>query len=210
MSRQAKDIIIIGYSGHALVVIDLFLQSGRTIVGYCDKEEKSDNPYYLPYLGSENSQKARVALRDAEYFVAIGNNSIRKLLQESLPGTAAICLDVSARLGIGAEYSSGCLIGVNTVVNPFAKIGRGAIINTAAVVEHECVIGDFAHIAPGAVLAGNVTVGEGAFVGAGAVVKQGVSIGDWAVIGAGAVVIRNVPAGATVVGNPARELPQPR
>ncbi|MBK1707431.1 acyltransferase [Halochromatium glycolicum] len=38
----------------------------------------------------------------------------------------------------------------------------------------------------------------------GAVILPGLTIGERAVVGAGAVVTRSVPAGATVVGNPAR------
>jgi len=45
-----------------------------------------------------------------------------------------------------------------------------------------------------------------AAVGTGAVILPGVTIGVEAVVGAGAVVTRDVPDGATVVGNPAREL----
>ena len=47
---------------------------------------------------------------------------------------------------------------------------------------------------------------RGATVGAGAVLLPGVRIGQGALIGAGAVVVDDVPGGATVVGNPAREV----
>ena len=49
-----------------------------------------------------------------------------------------------------------------------------------------------------------VHVGKFCIVGANSVVLPGVTIGDNAVVGAGSVVTRDVPAGAVVVGNPAR------
>ncbi len=52
-----------------------------------------------------------------------------------------------------------------------------------------------------------VTIGRNCWIGGGVLILPGVSVGDDAIIGAGAVVTRDVPAGATVVGNPARPLP---
>jgi serine acetyltransferase len=57
-----------------------------------------------------------------------------------------------------------------------------------------------AHDAPAPV------IGDRVDVGAGAIVLGAVTVGDDAVVGAGAVVVDDVPAGATVVGNPARVL----
>ena len=49
-----------------------------------------------------------------------------------------------------------------------------------------------------------IVIRNGASIGANATVLGGVTIGENALVGAGAVVTRDVPAGATVVGNPAR------
>ena len=49
-----------------------------------------------------------------------------------------------------------------------------------------------------------VTIGRNVWIGGGAILLPGVTVGDDALIGAGSVVTRDVPAGATVVGNPAR------
>jgi UDP-2-acetamido-3-amino-2,3-dideoxy-glucuronate N-acetyltransferase len=47
-------------------------------------------------------------------------------------------------------------------------------------------------------------VARGASIGSGATILCGVTIGERAIVGAGAVVTKDVPAGATVAGNPAR------
>ena len=57
---------------------------------------------------------------------------------------------------------------------------------------------------------GVATVGDDVIIGAGATILGPVAIGDGAMIGAGAVVTADVAPGATVVGNPAREVGERR
>ncbi|MCJ2023982.1 sugar O-acetyltransferase [Methylobacterium sp. J-067] len=49
-----------------------------------------------------------------------------------------------------------------------------------------------------------ITIGANVWIGGGALILPGITVGDDAIIGAGAVVTHDVPAGVTVVGNPAR------
>ncbi len=49
-----------------------------------------------------------------------------------------------------------------------------------------------------------IIICKGASIGANATVLGGITIGEGAMVGAGAVVTHDVPAGALVVGNPAR------
>lgn len=53
-------------------------------------------------------------------------------------------------------------------------------------------------------------VRRGASLGTGVTILSGVEIGERATVGAGAVVTRSVPAGATVVGNPAQPVASDR
>jgi sugar O-acyltransferase (sialic acid O-acetyltransferase NeuD family) len=199
------DTIIIAYSGHAYVVLDILKDMGRKILGYMDKEEKKRNPYHLNYLGSENTQAH--LLKENHYFIAIGNNKIRKKVGNALSVFSENNLAIqhsSAFISSSSKIAKGVMIAPSSTINALARIGTGVICNTACIIEHECQIGDYAHIAPGAVLAGNVNVGECSFIGANAVVRESIIIGDNVIVGAGSVVIRNIPDNVVAVGNPAR------
>jgi len=202
--------ILIGYSGHSYVVYGIFETLGVKVSGYFDLDEKQFNPYHLQYLGNDEAPEAIETLRANDFFIAVGDNSLRKHIynrvasQQIFPTNAihpSAIIDPSATIG---KY--GVMISSHVSINALAKIGNGVICNTGSIIEHECVVGDFVHVGPGTVLCGNVTVGEGSFVGANSVVRQGITIGKDCTIGAGAVVIKDVPDHSCVVGNPSRDL----
>lgn len=54
--------------------------------------------------------------------------------------------------------------------------------------------------------AGEIIVGDNVFIGMRALILPGVKIGNNCIVGAGAVVTKDVPDGAIVAGNPARNI----
>lgn len=112
----------------------------------------------------------------------------------------------------GNEIGDGAILCANSMVTSNARIGRHFHANLYSYVAHDCIVGDWVTFAPRVSCNGNVHIGDHAYIGTGAVLRPGqprgkpLSIGAGAIVGMGAVVTKDVPAGVTVVGNPARPL----
>lgn len=207
--------VILGGGGHARVVIDAIQVAGLVdVAGVLDAnpERWGTELLGIPVLGGDE-QLVEIA-RTADHFAvglgSVGDSGPRRRLFEAARAAGLAPFTVrhpSAIVSPMATVGAGSQLLPRCVVNAGAAVGINVIVNTGAIVEHDCVIGDHAHVATGAILASTVTVGEGAHVGAGAVVRQGIHIGAGALVGAGAVVVKDVPAGAVVMGVPARLRP---
>ena len=194
-------LIIIGYSGHSYVCIDIALMNDIVLDGYCDLKPNTDNPYNLLFMGSEQYLKT-----ESKIFICVADNKIRKRIFSRV-----INLDSDINLvhpdsiiSHTVEMGYQTLICGGSIINAQVKIGNCCIINSGCIIEHQCEISDFSHIAPSAVLCGNVVIGEGSFIGANSVIKQGVKIGRNVTVGAGSVVLKDIPDNSVYVGSPAK------
>ncbi len=107
-------------------------------------------------------------------------------------------------------YVSRTITGVE--IHPAAKIGKGLLIDhgSGVVIGETAEIGDDVTIYQGVTLGGtgfatgkrHPTLGDEVTVGSGARLLGPIEVGRGAKIGANSVVITDVPADATVVGNP--------
>ncbi|MEP1151831.1 MAG: acetyltransferase [Balneola sp.] len=204
---MSTDFVIIGYSGHAYVVIESAFESNLNIIGYTMPQISNSNPYDLSYLGSESDADFIGLKKDCNYILGVGDNEIRERIYNSLIAQGeevSTVINPSAKIAESVVIGKGVFISAGAIINPQSKIKEAAIINSGAIIEHECEIDKASHIGPGSVLCGNVYVGERAFIGANSVVKQGVKIGHNVIIGAGAVVLSDVPNNCKLVGNPGR------
>ena len=112
----------------------------------------------------------------------------------------------------GVEIGSFVEIGANTCID------RGTIEDTVLEdyvkvdnlvhIAHNCHVGEGAFVIATSILCGGVQIGPRAWIAPNSSLKEHVSVGADAVVGLAAVVLRDVPDGAVVFGNPAREVPR--
>lgn len=106
-------------------------------------------------------------------------------------------LNYEVVLGDDVRIIQGCHIGGLAKIGNGCFFGPGVVMSNVKRIDVDDQTFDYAKASP-------IVIGERVMVGTGANIVAGVTIGDRAVIGAGAVVTRDVPAGATVLGEPAR------
>jgi len=120
----------------------------------------------------------------------------------------------NSKVGAFVEIQRDVLVGKNCKVSSHSFLCTGVTLEDEVFIGHGVMFTNDMH--PSAVNAdGSVQtaadwkllptlVKRGASIGSNATILPGITIGEGAIVGAGAVVTKDVPAHATVVGNPAR------
>jgi len=122
----------------------------------------------------------------------------------------------NSRIGTFVEIQKGAIIGKNCKISSHSFICEGVTIEDNVFIGHGVMFTN--DKLPRGVNADGVLQGpedwtliptvvkSGASIGSNVTILPGITIGEYALVGAGAVVTKDVPARATVVGNPARPL----
>ncbi|PFK38344.1 acetyltransferase [Bacillus cereus] len=201
-------LLIIGASGHGKVVADIALKMNTwQSIAFLDDNESVKSSMGIEVIGK--SADAFNYIDDYDFFVGIGNNSIREKIQGKLEAEGAslpILIHPGAVIGEQVELGAGTVVMAGAVINCCTTIGKGCIINTGSTIDHDNVIEDYVHISPGAHLAGTVKVGRGTWLGIGSVVSNNLNISGGCEFGAGAVVVKDITEPATYVGVPVRKI----
>ncbi|TNC16096.1 sugar O-acyltransferase [Methylobacterium terricola] len=214
-----RPLIILGTGGNALDILDLVesrpghAPSPWRVAGFLDDARpEGERVAGLPVLGPLAAARRLAETGDGAFVNAIGSDASHRERLRIIAGTGLDRPHFATLVHPGAAVSSRVIVGPGSCIHYGASIGGNVVIGAhvtigpGATVGHDTVIGDGAVLAPGCIVSGFVRIGRSCYVGAGSAVRQRVTIGERALVGLGAVVLRDVPAGATVVGNPARTL----
>jgi sugar O-acyltransferase (sialic acid O-acetyltransferase NeuD family) len=208
------NIVIIGSSGHAKVIIDIVQREGKyNIVGLLDRYRKIDEQT-LGYrvLGTEEDLPVLMNVHSLKgAIVAIGDNFIRSKeaarVREILPELPFVCA-IHPRASIATDVSigEGTVIMAGACINPCSSVGRFCILNTNSSLDHDSTMDDFASLAPGVTTGSNCRIGAYSAISIGAVLIHGVHIGEQSVIGAASLVTKPIESFVVAYGTPARAI----
>ena len=211
---EKPNIVIIGASGHASVIIDIIeRQNEYTIFGLIDSFKPIGSKLFnYNVLGTEACLPDLIKTNQIiGGIIAIGDNFDRyqmhskiQALQLNFKYISAIhpnaIIGKSVIIGEGASIMPGAIANANATINAFC------IINTSASLGHDCIMESFSSLAPGVNVAGHVTIQTCSSIGIGSCVIGGVNIGAHTHIGAGSTVIKDISNLKIAYGNPALEI----
>ena len=207
---MSKPLVMLGAGGHAAVLAELLLATGRQIIAVVSPEEimESSPLAGISRLTTDESLLTAYSSEQVELVNGLGalpanDLHFRLFNYFSEHGYRfASVISPFAMVSKSAQLADGVQIMTGAIVQTNASIGMNCIINSGAIIEHDCCIGAHNHIAPGVTLSGGVITESQVHVGTGANVIQAIKIGQHAVVGAGCTVVRDVPAKQVIV--PAR------
>lgn len=204
-------LFIYGAGGAGLETYDLVSRNNKLKNKYTDvcfvDDFAAEEKYYGVQRIHFTSCKEYIGDEEAEFIVAAGEPSVRRILYEKIKSAGyplATLIDETAIISDTAEIAEGCIIQAYAVVSSEAVIKENCLLMLQTIVGHHAVMEKHCVVSPKATIGGHSIVGAETFLGLGSSMMQGVNIGSKAIVGMGSMVFKNVEDGATVIGNPAR------
>ena len=173
------------------------------IAGFLDGRTGLASKTTLPIFGDPLTYRYQP---NQMFICALGDPQLRRRYAAPLLAQGATFMNLRTGLNWddGVSMGCGCLFEPSVKIGVDASLGDFVIVQSTTIIGYEVRIGSYTTIGSFVFIGGRAQIGEDVAIHPHATILSGVKIGDGAVIGAGSVVIGNVPAGVTMIGNPAK------
>lgn len=209
MQDSRRQLLIVGAGGF-----------GREVLGYIE----DDNPLFRVkgFLDSRvhalDSTPRSVGIvgdpltwqpqSDEVFMAALGDPRLRFRYTANLRDVHGVdfatVVHPRANVSRHAKLERGCIIAPNVGISVDTHIDDFSCIQEYTVIGHDARIGKWCQINSHCTIAGGAVIGDFVTIHPNCVVTSRAVIGEGAVVGPGSVVMGRIPAGITVLGNPAR------
>ncbi|MFT6053785.1 MAG: sugar O-acyltransferase (sialic acid O-acetyltransferase NeuD family) [Roseivirga sp.] len=206
-------VIIFGANELGKATLEIFESNNVVVYGFLDDDATKHGQEIsgVAVLGkTDDANFLKLIGKKCEGFIAFDDRDLRK-------GTVKLMVDRRKKMPVNAIHSNaqiapsahighGNFINSGVVIGSNAKVGSHCLLNTNSTIDYSAQLGDLVQVGAGSVIGSEAEIGENAFIGSGVTIVSGVKVGKNARVGAGSVVIAEVKSGATVFGNPAKEI----
>lgn len=224
---MSQELIVVGAGGFGREIVDVIdavndtnTQPHFDLVGVVDDRPSEVNLRRLAdravaylgtmdeFLGTDRHSPDRA--RNIGFVVGVGSPSTRRRIAHRLEEAGLFALTVihpSVTVGANTTIGDGSVLCAGVRLTTNIAVGQHVHINLNATVGHDTTIEDYVSVNPLASISGDCVVGEESLIGVAGVVLQGLTVGRGAVVGGAACAVKDVAPFTTVVGVPARPLP---
>lgn len=207
-----NNIIIVGCSGHAKVVIDIIEQENKyKIIGILDRlDNVGINVYGYSVIGTEEDLPLLVNKHNiVGGIIGIGDNFIRRKVSKRIKEIASTfqfinAIHPSSTVGKNVKMGVGNVLVAGARVNADAIIGDHCILNTNSSLGHEGIMKNYSSLSSNATIGGGAVIGECSIVALSATVLHNRKIGEHTVIGSGSLVVKDIPENVVAFGSPSK------
>lgn len=208
---REKDIYIVGAGTYGEAMCELADILGYTVKGFYDEDTQKNAEFIMGIeVIGKFSELADQDIKDKQFIVAIGDNSIRYNIMTAInqsEGTTPTLIHPTAVISPSAEIGKGVYIQANAYIWTKVKIDNFCIISPNVVVAHHSTIGKACLISTLSGVGASIKIEDKVFVGMGSTIVTGISwIGENTIIGAGTVVLENADKNSIYVGIPAKKI----
>lgn len=177
------------------------------IIGFLDSDTNAlIGPESPPIIGSPDQYQPKP---DEVYICTIANPKVRLSVCRDMESKGAHFVSLvhpTALIAPGSSIGAGCILLPNTIIDINTKVGDFVIFYFRSGIGHDANVGDACLLLSNSVVGSRCILEHCVTVSTLSFTNTGIHVGEHATIGANSFAAKSVPAYATALGVPARQL----